>query len=318
MTYKVGVIGLGIMGQRMVQCMLPHPHFEVLVGWDIQRSTSEGVQRDLAPNMKIAADAQALIADPALDLIYIASPPTSHLAYAQTAMNAGKAIFCEKPLAVHIEASRQMVTELAKCGLPNAVNFPFAASQEVATLEKHIQEGRHGEAQLLEISFHFSEWPRTWQRDAASWLSGRVEGGFLREVFSHFVYLTQRIIGPLTIQSAQLNFPADGITAETYVMANLESNGLPIRVSGGVGGAAPDYNAWTLFGSQKSYRFYDWRLMQVADLEGWHELVPEIEPKPLMGDQLDALAEMLTGNPHCLPDFAAALAVQEIVEGLLQ
>jgi len=233
-------------------------------------------------------------------------------------MEAGKAIFCEKPLAVDIEASRQMVAELEKSALPNAVNFPFAASQEVATLEKHIQEGRHGEAQLLEISFHFSEWPRTWQREAASWLSGRVEGGFLREVFSHFVYLTQRIFGALTIQSAQVSFPADGTTAETYVMANLESHGLPIRVSGGVGGAAPDYNAWTLFGSQKSYRFYDWRLMKVADPEGWQELAPEVEPKPLLGDQLDALAEMLAGNPHPLPDFAAALAVQELVEGLLQ
>jgi predicted dehydrogenase len=267
--------------------------------------------------MEIAVNAQSLISDPDLDLVYIATPPTTHLAYSRSVMEAGKAIFCEKPLAVNIAASKNLVADLASSGVPNAVNFPFATGQSVATLEKHLRAGNQGESRLLEMRFHFSEWPRVWQRDAASWLSGRVEGGFLREVFSHFAYLTQRILGPVAIKSAQVSFPKDGVTSETYVMATLEANGLPIQISGGVGGEAPDYNEWTLYGTEKSYRFYDWRLLKVGDYQGWQELPPEVEPKPYLGDQLDALANLMAGTPHNLPDFAAALAVQELVEGLL-
>ena len=317
MTYKVGFIGLGIMGQRMADGMLRHPDFDVVVGWDLNPQTCLQVQRDLLPEMEIAADAQHLISTPDLDMVYIATPPTTHLAYSRSVMEAGKAVFCEKPLAVDIAASRKLVADLAASGIPNAVNFPFATSQSVATLEKLIRAGKQGESRLLEMRFHFSAWPRVWQRDAAGWLSGREEGGFLREVFSHFAYLTQRLLGVVEIKSAQVTFPEDGVTSETYVMASLEANGLPIQMSGGVGGEAPDYNEWTLYGTEKSYRFYDWRLLQVGDYQGWQELPPEIEPKPYLGDQLDALANLLAGNPHNLPDFAAALAVQELVEGLL-
>jgi predicted dehydrogenase len=317
MSYKVGLIGLGIMGQRMAHCMQAYPQFEIVTGWDIDPETCQQVQAELLPEMQIAKGTEAVTNDAAVDLVYIATPPTIHLTYSKMAMQAGKAIFCEKPLAVDVASSRTFVAELAASGLPNAVNFPFAGSPEVATLEKRIREGQHGEARLLEMQFHFSEWPRTWQRGAASWLSGREEGGFLREVFSHFAYLTQRLIGPVEILSAQVDYPDDGITSETYVVAALESNGIPIRVTGGVGGAAPDYNAWTLYGTKKSFRFYDWRLLMEADPQAWQRLHPDVEPQPLLGDQLDGLARLLAGKSHPLPDFAAALAVQELVENLL-
>ena len=47
----------------------------------------------------------------------------------------------------------------------------------------------------IEMNFHFSSWPREWQSNASSWLASKEQGGFLREVFSHFVFLHYRIYG---------------------------------------------------------------------------------------------------------------------------
>ena len=105
MTYKVGIIGLGIMGQRMAQGIIQHPQFDVAVGWDLNPKTGQQVQQDLLPEMEIATDAQSLISNANLNVIYIATPPTTHLEYSRSVMEAGKAIFCEKPLAVDTEES---------------------------------------------------------------------------------------------------------------------------------------------------------------------------------------------------------------------
>ncbi|PZS30305.1 MAG: hypothetical protein DLM58_13890 [Pseudonocardiales bacterium] len=57
----------------------------------------------------------------------------------------------------------------------------------------------------------FPEWPRAFQADAR-WLADRAQGGFVREVLSHFIYLTDRLVGPvrLTGSAYVLRVTADG------------------------------------------------------------------------------------------------------------
>jgi predicted dehydrogenase len=218
-------------------------------------------------------------------------------------------VLCEKPLGVNLEESRALVRDIR---VPNAVNFPFASSPVVESLQKRLPQPRR-----VEIRFHFSEWPRTWQRGAAGWLAKRAEGGFLREVFSHFAYLTIRLLGPVKIRSAKVDFPSDGITAESYVMANLEAAGVPIHLTGGVGGSAPDYNEWTAYGEKESIRLTDWSKLWMAQADRWQEIQPDEALLPNSGNQLNSLSRMLRGEPHPLPSFARGLEVQELVEALL-
>ena len=94
----------------------------------------------------------------------------------------------------------------------------------------------------IDIRLHFAAWPREWQ-GAATWLSERKQGGYVREVLSHFIYLTESVFGKLKLEDAMVRYPdgAGGVAAETHVFADLSCGDIPVSVAGGV--VVPDLTA---------------------------------------------------------------------------
>lgn len=303
MPFKVAVVGTGIMGRRMLAGLERHPEFETPWAWDDEPAARAAASAE-HPSVRFTEE---VFEQPA-DLFYVATPPATHIPLARRARNA---VLCEKPLAIDVPTARALVEEIR---IPNAVNFPFATDPSVATLERILREGHHGEALRLEIRHFFNDWPRTWQRGAAAWLAGPEQGGFLREVFSHFAYLTDRLLGPIEVLDAVVERGSGG--TETSVLSELRAGGVRIRLFGAVGGRAPDHNEWTLYGSRASLRLTGWGDVTIGDDDGWRDLSPD-RPRAGLSDQLDAVARMLRGHPHPLPTFADALRIQETVESIL-
>jgi predicted dehydrogenase len=316
MTIRAGLIGAGIMGRRMMEAMTAHPEISPAAVWDLNPEASRQAASQYS-GLVISTSVEALCASSEVDLVYIATPPATHSGYVRMAVAAEKPVLCEKPLGVDLVDSRRLVEEVEAAGVPAAVNFPFAAAQPVTTLARVIRAQETGVPRLLEIRLHFSSWPRAWQAGAARWLSGPAEGGFLREVFSHFAYLTMRLVGPLTIHWARTVFSENPEEAETYVVAEMEAGGIPVRLFGGVGGAAPDANEWTLYGSEKSFRMQDWGDLFYATRDAWKPLPPDQKPAGQMREQLDQLVQLAQGAPNILPSLRMGLEVQEIVESLV-
>ena len=121
MAIKTAIIGLGIMGQRMLEQMILHPEFVVDTIWDPDSAACQSAQK-LAPDAMIASNAEAAFSN--VDLVYLACPPAPRKAYALTASAQGKAVFLEKPLGVDVAESRVLVRELTAAGVPSAVNLP--------------------------------------------------------------------------------------------------------------------------------------------------------------------------------------------------
>ena len=92
---------------------------------------------------------------------------------------------------------RKLVETIEGMGARNAVNFSFAASPSRAFLRSQLADGAFGTIDAIDIRLHFATWPRGWQ-EAAAWLGKRRQGGYVREVLSHFIYLTESVFGPLT------------------------------------------------------------------------------------------------------------------------
>lgn len=291
------------MGGRMLAELERHPDFEPAWAWDMDPKKREATAAEY-PGLVFAED---VFAQPA-DLFYVATPPATHIPLVR---RASRAVLCEKPLAVDVAEARRLVDEVQ---IPNAVNFPFATQPTVTRLERELIEERHGDALRLEIRLFFNHWPRKWQQGAASWLAQPEQGGFLREVLSHFAYLTDRLLGPVHLLEAEVERGRDG--TETNVRARLRSGGVPVMLMGNVGGRAPDYNEWTLYGTKASYRLQDWQQLKVGDDDGWRDLQPDPPPTRGLDSQLDAVAKMLRGDPNPLPTFADALRVQELVEAI--
>jgi hypothetical protein len=105
MAHGIGFIGLGIMGERMLRTMREHPHFAVAAAWDPDAAAAARLAA-IDASARFARDAGDVAGDDKVDCLYIASPPSTHLAYADLAFDHGKAVFAEKPLAVDLASSR--------------------------------------------------------------------------------------------------------------------------------------------------------------------------------------------------------------------
>lgn len=316
---QLAVIGFGVMGERLARAALAHPADDVALAgvWDPSPAAMGRLAADL-PAARRFASAEA--AGAAADCVYIASPPATHLAHARAALAAGKAVFSEKPLSVDLADSRAFVA--ASAGARVAVNFIFASSPAVANLKRWLAAGAVGTPRSLTIATDFVQWPRAWQMDAVSWLGKRAEGGFTREVVSHFLFLTGRLCGELALLDAHADLPP-GDGAETAIAAALMAGDVTVDLTGGVGTVdAMERNLWRLEGDGGAIRLRDWSTAERLEADGtWRvaaDALPHLEARPLiLRDQLTKLAAMTAGLPHDLATPAEALAVQEIVETIL-
>ena len=138
MTHKIAIIGLGIMGRRMLENALQHPAFEVCGVWD-PSPTSVAKTLEMAPGVTVASNAQAAMAG--ADVVYLACPPGPRKTYALQAAAAGQGVFMEKPLGTDNAQSRDLVVQLCQARLPGVVNFTQAASRGFEELNRAIQAG---------------------------------------------------------------------------------------------------------------------------------------------------------------------------------
>ncbi|MET8760130.1 Gfo/Idh/MocA family oxidoreductase [Lentzea sp. NPDC004782] len=297
---RLAVVGLGAMGTRMLAAAQAHPGYTVVAGVDVAPR---------ALDVPVVTSLGDVLSD--VDAVYIATPPALHARLAAEAFAAGKAVFCEKPLAVDLDEARAMAR--AAAGLPNAVNF--ALSDMAATLEIERRLPELGELRGVEIRLQFPRWPRAFQSGAA-WLARPEQGGFVREVLSHFVYLTDRLLGPLTVESVSSDFPrADA--AEVAARGVLRGGGVPVHVSAFSQLAAPEVYEWTVWGTERSLRLDQWTDLSSSDGSAW-------EPVSLARNgsdysRLTLFARAVRGDhPRDLADFAAGLRVAEVIEAFLR
>ena len=316
-NWRVGIIGLGIMGGRMIDNMRQHSDFSFAGAWDPAADACNKA-RAAAPELEIADSASDLIASSDTDLVYIACPPVLHKEYADAAMDAGKPIYCEKPLGIDVEQSRALVSRLSETNTPNIVNFAQAACEAVQRAESRIKAGDLGALAGIDINVHFSLWPRAWQLDA-DWLRLREQGGYTREVLSHFLYLLERLAGKAEVISSTPVYPSDPDLCETHITATLDCGGVPAVVHGSSGGVGPDRVEMTVWGAKQSLRLHDWFCLAASDGGDWRPELDDIDN--LRPDsfrlQLNQVSAWMAGEPNVLPDATAALSVQELVEEML-
>jgi predicted dehydrogenase len=320
---NVGVIGLGVMGQRMLERIKAHPRLQVVQVWDANPDTL-GLTRALHPELHAAHSAEELIGSPDLHSLYIATPPAAHMALSHAAFDAGLAVLCEKPLTVDFDAARRTVRRIANEGHRAAVNFSLASSLGLATLLDNFGATAPrplGELRDVSITLEFAAWPRPWQAAAGQWLSMRAEGGFSREVLSHFIFVLQRVLGPAIVWDSKVSYPADGLGAETALKAELRAGDIAVQVSGRVDAAVgvDDRNQMVWRATDGAIVLRNWYGLERLRRGGTVEAIGDTNSLRVAGQalQMDQWVDLIEGRPNSLAGFGEALAVQETVEALL-
>jgi len=149
------------------------------------------------------ADAQALIDDPEVDAVYVATPPGYHLEYALRVAAAGKPCYMEKPMARNAAECREMVDAFARAGQPLFVAYYRRALPRFLKVKELLASGRLGP--LLAVSHVYQgrvqaggaalpPFPASGWRESVS-ESG---GGLFLDLGSHVLDLLDFLLGPLS------------------------------------------------------------------------------------------------------------------------
>ncbi len=318
MVHDVGLIGLGAMGATMLDSLAAHPRFRAVLAWDPQGEACKQAKAG-HPDLEIADSAEALIEDPRISIVYIASPPASHAAYLRAAAAAGKKVYCEKPLGVDIAESEVAVAAVEAAGLANAINFNHGNALASTRVEAALRSSEAGAVAKVDIFIHVVAWPRPFQSHAA-WLAGRAQGGFTREMISHWLYLTRRLLGEGRILWTAPCFPAEPDLAETRLLAELDFGGVPVAINAACGGAGPIGTEYTLWGARRSFRLHSGGGLLTSDGGPWLETLAEIEDIGAEDKRrnLEAAALRFDGAASPLPELKDGLAVQRLIEALLE
>ena len=300
----------------MLEHMRVHEKFEPNYLWDPDKSACQKA---------IEIDSEAEImnspeeAIDAADLVYLACPPQVREAHAIQTAQKGKALFLEKPLGIDIDHSKSLINKLKGLNVPLAVNFTQAAGPALNDLIKAKSADELGEIIGVDIIVTYPKWPREWQKKA-DWLRFNKEGGMTREVISHFIFFTERVLGPLKVIWANTSYPTDPELCETSVLAKLENEeGLPVNIFASVGGMQPDRQELTIKGSKNSRKVSEFYKDSVSSGNNFIPLREEPkDPRAVsLKAQLDNLVLKINNKPNSLATIHEAFRVQKLVEEIL-
>ena len=316
MATKVAIIGLGIMGQRMLTHMRLHRNFEPDYLWDPDQSAC--LQATILDQQSKVMDSASDAINKA-DLVYLACPPAVRESYALAAAVAGKALFLEKPFGINLDDSARLMARLQAYNITVAVNFTQASGAALTDLLAAKERGDMGALLGVDIIVTYPAWPRQWQKDA-DWLQFRAEGGMTREVISHFLFFTERVLGPLSLISAHTTYPDDPSLCETAILARLESEtGQAVYILATIGGVQPDRQEFIVKGTRTSRRVTDFHKDAISD--GGDFIALRKQPKDpraiSLKAQLDDLSLHLAAKPNRLATMEEAFRIQTLVESIL-
>ena len=182
----------------------------------------------LAPDATRHLDLAALLANPVVDAVYVATPNSSHAAIVRAAAAAGKPVLCEKPMAATADAAQSMVDACAAAGVLYATAFDQRFHAAHRRLRALIGEGALGTVTCVRI--HYACWtPPDWQPAEYAHDNWRVDparagGGAMIDLAPHGLDLVQMLLDePITtvaclLQRRVFAYPVDDgavITART-------------------------------------------------------------------------------------------------------
>lgn len=148
---KIGLVGIGRIGKIHLENLVYHlPNAEVVA---VAEPLDEG--QNFARNLNvsnISSDYQDLLDHPEVDTIVICSPSDSHAEYVIRASNAGKSIFCEKPLELSLEKVQGILDITNANQTPLMVAFNRRFDKHFQRIRERVVSGDIGDPYMLKIT----------------------------------------------------------------------------------------------------------------------------------------------------------------------
>lgn len=149
---KVGVIGTGRIGKLHLENLSVRiPSAEVVAVADIFLEGAEEMAEKFAVKT-VTRDYKEILSDKDVEAVVICSPTDTHAQYTIEAAEAGKHIFCEKPLDLSLGKIRMVLDVIEKTGVKLMVGFNRRFDPNYAKVQQIVRDGKIGEPHILTIT----------------------------------------------------------------------------------------------------------------------------------------------------------------------
>lgn len=207
MTIGVGLIGCGFIGRfhlesvrTLIRDDLVDAEITAVCDVDPARATSFAESGDVS---FVAVSAEEVLASSYVDAVYVCTPTVGHADLVEAAAAAGKAVFCEKPLAFNGSAATRMADAVTAAGVVNQAGLVLRYSPTYAYIRERCRSAEGGEAmtavfrddQFFPVTGHYGS---TWRADRS-----QAGAGALLEHSIHDVDVLGWLLGPVSAVSAQ-------------------------------------------------------------------------------------------------------------------
>jgi len=140
----IGVIGYGYWGPNLVRNFAETKGCRMAAVCDAKAERLALVNRRY-PDVKGVSDWKDLVNDPAVDVVAISTPVSSHFELGMAALQAGKHVLVEKPMALNVEQCSRMIDEAARRKLVLMVDHTFVYTPAVRKMRELVTTGALGD-----------------------------------------------------------------------------------------------------------------------------------------------------------------------------
>src|ERR1041384_5461691 len=151
---RIGVIGCGGMATHHMQSLMKvreAENFEILNVCDIYSKRAEAAAS--LTGGKVVKDYRNLLQNKDIDYVLIATPEHWHYQMTMDAADAGKHIYCEKPMTHTVEQSKKVVAKVKQTGLKMQVGVQGMSDDSYETAYQYVKDGLLGKVVIAQIDY---------------------------------------------------------------------------------------------------------------------------------------------------------------------
>lgn len=223
-TIRWGIVGCGDVTEVKSGPALQKARHSALVA--VMRRNGE-LAKDYAQRHGVPTwydNAKALINDPQVDAVYVATPPSSHKEYTIMAARAGKPVYVEKPMALNHAECVAMIEACEKATVPLFVAYYRRSLDRFLKIKELLAAGTIGEVRFVAITFYQPMHAKELNAETLPW---RVQpdvagGGHFVDLASHQLDFLDYALGPIrSVHGFAANqsghYPAEDIVSGSFV-----------------------------------------------------------------------------------------------------
>src|SRR5688572_29419679 len=192
----IGIIGFGRIGAEHAGWLNACAHARPVAAAD-----ATAARQGLASSrgIRVYERIDAMLADPRVDAVLVATPTAMHFEHVTAALASGKHVLVEKPMALDLEQSRRLVEDAERCGLLLSVFHNRRWDLDYLTLKQAVDAGTFGK--VINVESRLGQWASCVGPAAKeyrpNWRNeGAFGGGGLYDWGSHFVDQAWRLLWP--------------------------------------------------------------------------------------------------------------------------